>query len=103
MLTITIENVINKIFTGEQQKHALDFVAHVRELGLPFKEYDAEQKTYDFSIEYKNEKLCFIYQAVRKHRTLERQRRSGKKEVEEVVHASTNRLAPNILTALLRL
>jgi len=59
-MLITIEDVINKIYTGEQQKHALDFVAHVRELDLPFKEYETEQKTYDFSIEYKNEKLCFI-------------------------------------------
>ena len=60
MPKITIEDVINKNYTGDQLTNALDLAAHIRKLGLPLKEYDIEAKNYQYSIEYKGERLCFI-------------------------------------------
>ena len=60
MSKITIEDVINKSYTGDQLKNALDLAAHIRKLDLPLKEYDTEEKNYQYDIEYKGEKLCFI-------------------------------------------
>ena len=60
MSKITIEDVINKNYSGDQLKNALDLATHIRKLNLPLKEYDTEEKNYQYSIEYKGEKLCFI-------------------------------------------
>ena len=60
MSKIKIEDTINKIFTGEKLKNALDFAAHIRALDLPLQEYDKEEKSYWFNIEYKGVVLCYI-------------------------------------------
>jgi hypothetical protein len=37
-MKITIEDVINEIFTEDKLKKALDFAVHLRTLGLPIKD-----------------------------------------------------------------
>ena len=61
MSKITIEDVINKTFADDKLKNALDFAAHLRNLNLPLKEFDTEEKTYFFDIEYKGVMLCYIH------------------------------------------
>ena len=61
MSKITIEDVINKVFTEDKLKNALDFAAHLRALDLPLKEFDKEEKRYFFDIEYKGTMLCYIH------------------------------------------
>ena len=41
MSKIKIEDIINKRFTENQLKNALDFTAHLRELDLSLKEFDS--------------------------------------------------------------
>ena len=60
MPKIKFEDVINKVFTDDKQKNALDLAAHIRALDLPLQEYGKEQKTYWFNIEYKGVGLCYI-------------------------------------------
>ena len=61
MSKIKIEDVISKGFTDDKLKNALAFVAHLRTLDLPLKEFDKEERTYYFDIEYKGIMLCFIH------------------------------------------
>ena len=61
MLKITMEDAMNKAFTDEKLKNALDFAAHLRTLNLPIKEFDKEEKTYFFDIEYKGLVLCYAH------------------------------------------
>ncbi|MCL2285957.1 MAG: hypothetical protein FWC32_06275 [Firmicutes bacterium] len=61
MSKITIEDVIKKRFTGEIQTNFLDFATHLRTLNLPLREFDTEEKTYFFDIDYKGVTLCFIH------------------------------------------
>lgn len=61
MSKITIEDVINKVFTDDKHKNALDFAAHLRNLNLPLKEFEKEEKTYFFDIDYKGVWLCYIH------------------------------------------
>ena len=61
MSKITIEDVLKKRFLDGKLKSALDFAAHLRELELPLKEFEKEEKTYHFDIEYKGIILCYIH------------------------------------------
>ena len=63
---IKIEDAINRAFTGDKLANALDFAAHLRSLDLPLKEYDKEEKTYFFDIDYKGVILCFIHISAKK-------------------------------------
>jgi len=61
MTKITMEDVMNKVFTDDKLKNALDFAAHLRALNLPLKEFESEEKTYFFDIDYKGVLLCYIH------------------------------------------
>ena len=60
MSKITIEDVINERLAPGMKENALDFSAHLRSLDLSLPEFEQEQRTYWFNIEYQGVMLCLI-------------------------------------------